>query len=244
MRRHVLRASLRLSSAPTTQPPPPQPNPYRTPTPSTSPRRHLSSTSSPRQTTPSQPPPNPHSTTTIAPQTHYDFFPTSIPSGPPPTGPFTLDLRALRTEFLRLQAKAHPDLHPPAHKSRAEALSSRVNEAYKTLQDPLLRAQYLLSLRGVDVAGDETGSVEDQELLMAVLEAQEGIEEATAEGDLVALREENERNVAQSVAVLEEAFAGGDWERAKAECVRLRYWVNIGQGIRDWEPGSEVRIVH
>lgn len=205
------------------------------------PQRFLSSSSSSRQS-------NPNTTnaniTTVAPQTHYEFFPNSIPSGPPPAGPFAIDLRALRTEFLRLQAKTHPDLHPPEMKSRAEALSSRVNEAYKTLQDPLLRAQYLLSLQGIDVAEDETAKVDDQELLMAVLEAQEAIEEAREEGDLVGLREENGRHVDASVEVLEGAFAEGDLDTAKKESVKLRYWVNIGQGIKDWEPGKEVRLVH
>lgn len=57
-----------------------------------------------------------------------------------------------------------------------------INEAYKTLQDPLKRAQYLLSLRGIDVAEDERLKVEDPELLMEVLEVRENIEAAQEEG--------------------------------------------------------------
>jgi len=190
-------------------------------------------------------PPNTPSKETLAPRTtHYDFFPLTLPAGAPPSGPFTIDLRALRTEFLRLQAKTHPDLHPGPAKPKAEALSARVNEAYKTLQDPLLRAQYLLSLRGIDVANDEAGTIEDQELLMSVMEAQEVIEEAGSEADLAGVKAQNERDVEESVRVLEGAFARGDLEAAREESVRLRYWVNIGQGVRDWEPGREVRLVH
>jgi molecular chaperone HscB len=182
---------------------------------------------------------------TSAPQTHYDFFPVTLPAGPPPAGPFTIDLRALRREFLQLQAKAHPDLHPPHLKSRAEATSARINEAYKTLSSHLLRAQYLLSLRGLDVANDETAKVEDPELLMEVLEAREEIEEAQDEGDLEALRERYADRQRESVEALEQAFKeGGDLASAASEAVRLRYWVNIADSLHHWEKGKPVVLEH
>ena len=178
------------------------------------------------------------------PQTHYDFFPETLPDGPPPKGHFPIDARALRREFLRLQAKAHPDLHPAELKSRAEATSARINEAYKTLLNPLHRAQYLLSLQGVDVATDETLKVEDPELLMTVLEAREAIEEAAEEHDLDGLRDENEARIRASEEVLEGAFAGHDIELAKREAVKLRYWVNIRESVDAWERGKPVVLQH
>ncbi|KAI0432637.1 Co-chaperone Hsc20 [Xylaria sp. FL1042] len=185
------------------------------------------------------------------PQTHYDFFPETLPAGPPPHGPFEIDLRALRREFLALQAGAHPDLHPSHMKARAQATSARINEAYKTLSHPLLRAQYILSLvHGVDVAGDETGKVEDPELLMLVLETRECIEEADEEGDLVGLREENEGRIEACLGRLGELFAraGEDGEdalsQARDEVVRLRYWVNIRESIDNWEKGKPVVLEH
>jgi len=114
----------------------------------------------------------------LRPQNHYEIFPQTLSAGPPPSGPFDIDVRALRNEFLQLQAKAHPDMHRGEAKNRAEGLSMLINEAYKTLQDPLRRAQYLLSLRGIEVAEDETARVEDPELLMGVLEVRETIEDA------------------------------------------------------------------
>lgn len=178
------------------------------------------------------------------PQTHYDFFPETLPDGPPPKGHFPINARALRREFLRLQAKAHPDLHPAELKSRAEATSARINEAYKTLLNPLHRAQYLLSLQGVDVATDETLKVEDPELLMTVLEAREAIEEAAEEHDLDELRAENEARIGASEEVLESAFAGHDIELAKREAVKLRYWVNIRDSLDAWERGKPVVLQH
>ncbi|KAI4953526.1 hypothetical protein J4E91_002373 [Alternaria rosae] len=178
------------------------------------------------------------------PQTHYSFFPNSLPNGPPPQGPFAIDLSALKKEFLQLQARAHPDLHPQADKKRAEALSSRINEAYKTLQNPLLRAQYLLSLRGIEVAEDETAKVDDPVLLMEVLDARESIEEAESEEDLVAMRERNEERIAESTELIDKAFKRDDLEAAKSEAVKLRYWVNIKESIENWEKGVPVVLQH
>ncbi|KAH7345898.1 Co-chaperone HscB, C-terminal oligomerization domain-containing protein [Pyrenochaeta sp. MPI-SDFR-AT-0127] len=179
-----------------------------------------------------------------APQSHYAFFPNSLPSGPPPSGSFSVDLNALKKEFLQLQARAHPDLHPQADKKRAEALSSRINEAYKTLQDPLRRAQYLLSLRGIEVAEDETAKVEDPELLMEVLEAREQIEEAQTEEDLVDMKTANEERIAESTKILERAFQNDDIQSAKSEAVKLRYWINIRESIHGWEKGVPVVLQH
>jgi len=181
---------------------------------------------------------------TLLPQTHYDFFPSFGPDALPPKGPFTLDLSLLRREFLQLQAKAHPDLAPAEKKRQAEALSARINEAYKTLQNPLLRAQYILELRGIDVAGDETAKVEDPELLMEVLETREVIEEAASEEELQPLRELNERRIAGSVGVLEEAFKNDDMDAAKEEAVKLRYWINIRESVDAFEPGKPVVLIH
>lgn len=180
------------------------------------------------------------------PRTYYDLFPSSLPSGPPPTGSFALDTRALRKEFLQLQAKAHPDLHAAEDKARAEATSAYINEAYKTLLNPLLRAQYLLSLRGVDVANDETAKVEDPELLMLVLELRERVEEAESEEEIEEMKQENEKRIAVSEKILDEIFRDETrTEEAKSEAVKLRYWVNVRESLDAWEKGKEVPpLVH
>jgi molecular chaperone HscB len=179
-----------------------------------------------------------------APQTHYEFFPQTLASGPPPSGSFVIDPRVLRKEFLQLQAKAHPDMHPQSEKRRAEATSARINEAYKTLQNPLLRAQYLLSLRGIDVAEDETAKVEDPELLMEVLDAREEIEAAQEEEELDGMKRVNDERIAASEGVLEQAFAKDDIQTAKQEAVKLRYWINIKESLDGWEKGKPVVLEH
>ena len=179
----------------------------------------------------------------LAPQTHYEYFPSTIPSGPPPQGPFVIDVRELRKEFLQLQAKAHPDRHQGANKARAEGASARINEAYKTLQNPLLRAQYLLALKGVEVAEDETARVDDPKLLMEVLEMRETIEAAKEEEELKPLIEMNDVNIKKSERLLENAFKADDIVAAKEEAIKLRYWINIKESLDAWEKGKPVALV-
>lgn len=139
---------------------------------------------------------------------------------------------------------AHPDRHHGSLKTRAEATSARINEAYKTLQNPLLRAQYLLSLRGIDIAEDETAKLDDAELLMEVLDTREEIENAAEEGELNELKRVNDERIDASEKVLDIAFKEDDIAAAKEEAVRLRYWVNIKESLDGWEKGKPVVLVH
>lgn len=176
--------------------------------------------------------------------THYTLFPSTLPKGPPPAGPFPIDTRALRREFLQLQTLAHPDRHTGSDKARAEGTSALINEAYKTLSSPLHRAQYILSLNGIDVAEDETAKVDDPELLGEVLDAREVIEGAEEEEELAELRMQNEERIRASENSLGDLCERGDWGRAKEEAVRLRYWVNIREALNGWEKGAPVVLVH
>ncbi|PHH51060.1 J-type co-chaperone jac1, mitochondrial [Ceratocystis fimbriata CBS 114723] len=183
-------------------------------------------------------------TTSSAPRTHYDIFPETLPQGPPPHGHFPVDVRALRREFLRLQAQAHPDLHPAKDKVRAQSMSALINTAFKTLSNPLLRAQYLLGLRGINPGEDEQARVDDPALLMTVMEAHEQIQEAKMEADLKSLNEENEERIKVSENILEKAFKEDAIQAAVEESVRLRYWVNIRDSIHNWEPGKPGTVQH
>ncbi|KAK0632462.1 HSCB C-terminal oligomerization domain-containing protein [Immersiella caudata] len=187
---------------------------------------------------------------------YYALFPEAVPDGPPPDGPFALDTRALRREFLKLQATAHPDFHHSASgtspdkaaaRRQAEAASALINSAFKTLAHPLQRAEYLLhELYGVDLAGDERGAETsaDPEVLMTVLEAREAVEEAEREEDLAGVRNANEERIVAAEEALGRAFAEEDVASAKEEAVRLRYWMNIRESVDNWEKGKPVVLQH
>jgi len=102
---------------------------------------------------------------------------------------FALDAAALERSYREIQSEVHPDRF--AHAGDAERRASlqwttRVNEAYRTLKEPVQRAKYILELHGVDVAF-ETNTQMPAEFLMQQLELREALESATAKKDASAL---------------------------------------------------------
>lgn len=105
-----------------------------------------------------------------------------------------IDLAELEREFYSLSRKLHPDLY-----ARGDAReqhwslekSSQLNDAYRTLRDPISRTEYLLKLEGVDLEEQsksatekarQTGQAKKQvvppELLEEVFELNMQLEEA------------------------------------------------------------------
>ena len=102
---------------------------------------------------------------------------------------FRFDGDKLDAAFRSLQRDIHPDRYASATEAeRRLALqsSARVNEAYRALKDPVSRAQYLLSLQGID-ALRETDTAVSPDFLQAQLERRESIAEAHAAGDAMKL---------------------------------------------------------
>ncbi len=63
-----------------------------------------------------------------------------------------IDIAALEREFYRLSRKLHPDLFARATTQEQEwstEKTSQLNDAYRTLKDPIARTTYLLELEGV-----------------------------------------------------------------------------------------------
>lgn len=63
-----------------------------------------------------------------------------------------IDLAALEREFYRLSRRLHPDVYARASAQEQDwsiEQSSRLNDAYRTLRDPIERTEYLLGLEGV-----------------------------------------------------------------------------------------------
>jgi molecular chaperone HscB len=65
-----------------------------------------------------------------------------------------LDLAALEKNFYAQSRRLHPDRFaskPAAEQEAALAASSQLNDAYRTLRDPIARTEYLLSLQGIQL---------------------------------------------------------------------------------------------
>jgi molecular chaperone HscB len=74
-----------------------------------------------------------------------------------------IDLKALEKEFYAQSRRLHPDrfaARPLAEQEAALAQSSALNDAYRTLKDPILRTQYLLTLEGVELEEQSKAATE------------------------------------------------------------------------------------
>src|SRR6266568_6794280 len=65
-----------------------------------------------------------------------------------------IDTPALEKSFYALSRRLHPDrfaARPAEEQAAALAESSRLNDAYRTLKDPIARTEYLLKLEGIEL---------------------------------------------------------------------------------------------
>jgi molecular chaperone HscB len=102
---------------------------------------------------------------------------------------FDVDPHKLDDAYRTVQAQVHPDRFAAAGDAQrrlAMQWATRANEAYQTLRDPLKRARYLLSLRGIDV-GAENNTAMEPAFLMQQMEWRENIEDAASAKNIGAL---------------------------------------------------------
>jgi molecular chaperone HscB len=111
-----------------------------------------------------------------------------------------IDVAALEKEFYELSRRLHPDLNVLFDKKEQEwslEQTSQLNDAYRTLKDPIRRTEYLLQLEGIELEEQSksatekaraTGQVKKQvvppDLLEEVFELNMQLEELRAQKKL------------------------------------------------------------
>lgn len=91
----------------------------------------------------------------------------------------------LQQRFYQLSRELHPDRFmrsPESERQKALDMSSALNDAYRTLKDPLKRARYLLSQEGFEI-GEQRGDDVPPELLEEVFELNMALEEMRSGDD-------------------------------------------------------------
>jgi molecular chaperone HscB len=150
---------------------------------------------------------------------------------------YELDDRALEETFRGLSRKLHPDRFAratPRERRFSLEQTTLLNDAYRTLRDPVRRAEHLLALRGVKVAGEERGggAAMPQEFLEQALEDREKLLEAKMEGgpEAVARLAEGVRGKRQEAmeeiarALREQRPTDAQLQRTAELLARLRYY--------------------
>lgn len=128
---------------------------------------------------------------------------------------------SLEKTHRELSRALHPDKFAQASASERRAAlekAASVNEAWRTLRDPIRRAEALFALAGIPVGEDKEPKASPA-FLMDVLEQREELAEARAKKDLARVRKIGD-TMKKKVAATEEKLAGGfakDTDRAAME---------------------------
>jgi molecular chaperone HscB len=136
-----------------------------------------------------------------------------------------IEMDALEQKFLQLSWKLHPDNFVNATEQERELSlkrSSELNDAYRTLRDPVARVEYLLLIEGARKEGQQKQQA-PPELLEEVFELNESLDELreakASGGDLAGLKarlESAERNFLEKLAEVDGQLqsAAREWDAA------------------------------
>ena len=116
---------------------------------------------------------------------------------------FDVDPDLLKRNYLALARQTHPDFFAGSPDQLPDALTAAaaIHGAYRTLSDPVARAEYLLLRHGgKDSAADKRVP---PEMLTDVLEIREDMLDATAAGDQARLAAIRQRMLQQEAHILE-----------------------------------------
>ncbi|HXT77627.1 MAG TPA: Fe-S protein assembly co-chaperone HscB [Candidatus Eisenbacteria bacterium] len=165
-----------------------------------------------------------------------------------------IEMNALEQKFLRLSWRLHPDNFvnaAVAEQERSLQESSRLNDAYRVLRDPVARVEYLLELQGTRKEGEQKQQA-PPELLEEVFELNESLDELreakASGGDLATLKlklEAAQRSFQEKLADVDSELqnVAKQWDAAidanagdndrKAIMVRLNELLNRRSYIRN-----------
>jgi len=136
-----------------------------------------------------------------------------------------IEMAGLEKKFLQLSWKLHPDNFVNATEHERELSlkrSSELNDAYRTLRDPVSRVEYLLAIEGARQEGQHKQQA-PPELLEEVFELNESLDELreakASGGDLAALKsrlESAEKNFQEKLGEVDARLQATalDWDAA------------------------------
>ena len=147
---------------------------------------------------------------------------------------YALDSTALEGAYRDIQARIHPDRFAGAGQAEKRASmqwTTRVNEAYRILREPVQRAKYLLELHGIDV-GFETNTAMPGAFLARQMELRESLGEAveTAALDALGAQLAKDRSLLES-ALGAQIDAEKDYAAAAGLLRELQFLRRFGEEI-------------
>ena len=134
---------------------------------------------------------------------------------------FIVDKNSIEKKYLELQIQHHPDNNQDVYIQ----IVVELNQAYKTLLDDLLRAEYLLALYQMKITDYEVKT--NQVILLQALEDREQLEELSEADDMHKFLNAKNREQVELNASLQQCFADNDLVLAQQNTIRLKYLVKL-----------------
>ena len=148
-----------------------------------------------------------------------------------------MEKEVLEKAYRDIQSRVHPDRFASAGDAERRASlqwTTRVNEAYRTLKDPVQRAKHILDLHGVDVAF-ETDTAMPVDFLTRQLELRESLEEAITRKDAVLLDSMRKSLLAEKQSLVEQIGdridATGDYAGAVGLVRKLMFLHRLAEEV-------------
>jgi molecular chaperone HscB len=145
-----------------------------------------------------------------------------------------LELAQLDRAYFARQRQWHPDRfvgRPADERARASSEAAALNDAYRTLKDPVERAIYLATLKGVELPGDGK-TIDDPDLLMEAMEAREALHEAGTVDEIEMLAEQARKDAAAALEGLASLLLQDDKPAIRKTLLRLRYLDKFAEEAR------------
>ena len=171
-------------------------------------------------------------------QNYFELF--SLPQR------YVLERAQLDARYRDLQRSVHPDRYASAgdqEKRISMQQTTKINEAYEVLKDPLKRGRYMLELRGHAIEDQQT-SHQDPAFLMQQMELRETLAGIREQDDPLQAMDKLAQRVRSQYQALESALAqaldgGAEIEQAVTLVLRMQFLKRLQEEVQELEADLE-----
>ena len=171
-------------------------------------------------------------------QNHFELF--SLPQR------YVLERAQLDARYRDMQRSVHPDRYASASDQERRISmqqTTKINEAYEVLKDPLKRGRYLLELRGHAIE-DQQSSHQDPAFLMRQMELRENLAEIREQDDPLQALNRLAQEIRSQYGALESALAqalddDAEFEQAVTLVLRMQFFKRLQEEVQELEADLE-----
>ena len=145
---------------------------------------------------------------------------------------FDIDKQQLVTRYQDMQRQYHPD------RFAGKSFASTINQAYQTLKNPLSRAEYILSLHGIDIANEQQ-TMHDTAFLMEQLSLREELDNIEHSADAESLLADFSMRLEKMYTVrydeMVKTLDSQTWDIAADNVRKLRFLAKLKEQVEQLE---------